>query len=96
VPESTVWRIVHDVSAGLAHIHGCGIVHLDVKPANLLISQAGVVKIGDFGMAADQGQGEDGHEVSRGTTGRGVVGCGVVWCGVVWCAVRCAPVPYTR
>ena len=58
-----MWRIVHDVAAGLAHIHGCGIVHLDVKPANLLISQEGVVKIGDFGMAADQGQGEDGHEV---------------------------------
>ena len=26
--ESTVWHIVHDVSAGLQHIHNCGVVHL--------------------------------------------------------------------
>ena len=26
--ESTIWHIIHDVSAGLQHIHNCGIVHL--------------------------------------------------------------------
>jgi serine/threonine protein kinase len=33
-----------------------------VKPANLLISMGGVIKIGDFGTAAELGKGEDGHE----------------------------------
>lgn len=37
-------------------------VHLDIKSANLLISAKGVVKIGDFGMAAAIDSREDGHE----------------------------------
>lgn len=44
------------------HIHNCGVVHLDIKPANLLISAHGVIKIGDFGMAASVGSKEDGKE----------------------------------
>jgi len=62
VPDDTVWRIVHDVSAGLSHIHSCGFVHLDIKPANLLITGQGTIQIGDFGMAAAIGSHEDGHE----------------------------------
>ena len=26
--ESTIWHLVHDISAGLQHIHNCGVVHL--------------------------------------------------------------------
>ena len=44
---------------GLAHIHSCDVVHLDIKPANLLISAKGVIKIGDFGLAASVGSKED-------------------------------------
>ena len=62
VPDKTVWHILHDVCAGLHHMHAAGMVHLDIKPANLLISDVGMVKIGDFGMAAEQGIGEDGRE----------------------------------
>jgi len=62
VPEDALWHIMHDVASGLEHIHSCGMVHLDIKPANLLISASGVVKIGDFGMAAAVGSKEDGHE----------------------------------
>jgi CheY-like chemotaxis protein/tRNA A-37 threonylcarbamoyl transferase component Bud32 len=36
---------------GLAYAHGHGIVHRDVKPANLLRDRAGVVKVADLGLA---------------------------------------------
>jgi serine/threonine protein kinase len=28
VPERTIWHVAHDTSAGLQHIHSCGMVHL--------------------------------------------------------------------
>ena len=62
ISDDTIWKIMHDASSGLQHIHKFGMVHLDVKPANLLIAEGGVVKIGDFGMTTEQGRGDDGHE----------------------------------
>jgi mitosis inhibitor protein kinase SWE1 len=62
VPNNTVWHVVHDVCAGLQHIHACGYVHLDIKPANLLITEGGTLQIGDFGMAAAIGRKGDDNE----------------------------------
>jgi tRNA A-37 threonylcarbamoyl transferase component Bud32 len=62
VPDLTLWHVFLDCICGLSHIHQCGIVHLDIKPANLLIDSEGRVLIGDFGMASEIGSKEDGHE----------------------------------
>ncbi|EXJ88700.1 WEE/WEE-UNCLASSIFIED protein kinase [Capronia coronata CBS 617.96] len=46
-----IWKILLELSMGLKHIHDCGFIHLDLKPANVLITFEGVLKIADFGMA---------------------------------------------
>jgi serine/threonine protein kinase len=40
-----------EVAAGLAHAHERGVVHRDVKPANVILSRQGEVKIVDFSIA---------------------------------------------
>ena len=46
-----IWKILLELSLGLRHIHDSGFIHLDLKPANVLITFEGVLKIADFGMA---------------------------------------------
>ena len=44
-PEATLAEVAAQALAGLAHLHARSVVHRDVKPANLLVSAAGEVKI---------------------------------------------------
>ncbi|CAN8105775.1 unnamed protein product [Discula destructiva] len=46
-----IWKILIEASLGLQSIHEAGIIHLDFKPANVLINYEGQLKIGDFGLA---------------------------------------------
>jgi serine/threonine-protein kinase len=57
VPPARALRIVAQVAGALGHAHRRGIVHRDVKPANVMLVQAGpgaggeVAKLTDFGIA---------------------------------------------
>ena len=44
--------------SGLHYAHGRGVLHRDVKPANVLIAEDGTVKVTDFGIARVLGGGE--------------------------------------
>ncbi|XP_057435115.1 serine/threonine-protein kinase STY46-like isoform X2 [Lotus japonicus] len=44
-------KVAIDVSKGMEYLHQCGIIHRDLKTANLLIDENGVVKVADFGVA---------------------------------------------
>ncbi len=46
-----VLRLMAQVFDGLAAIHRAGIIHRDIKPQNLLLTEEGSIKIADFGIA---------------------------------------------
>jgi hypothetical protein len=50
VPELALC-LLRPVLDALAHAHAEGVIHRDVKPANILLSRDGRVKLGDFGIA---------------------------------------------
>lgn len=56
LPVTVTAALAVDVLSALAHAHDRGIIHRDVKPANLLLESAGTVKVADFGIAKSMGE----------------------------------------
>ncbi|KAK1934258.1 Serine/threonine-protein kinase PLK4 [Phytophthora citrophthora] len=53
--EQLVKRLFRQVVAGVVYLHASGVIHRDLKLANLLLTDTGNVKISDFGLAARLG-----------------------------------------
>ncbi len=68
LPSDEVARIGAGVARALAYLHGEGIVHRDVKPANILVDPSGAPRLCDLGLARDL-EGESEATASGDTLG---------------------------
>lgn len=51
LPVALCLRYAKDIARALSHLHAHGVVHLDVKPANVLLAHEGRCKLADFGCS---------------------------------------------
>ena len=51
LPVATASRLASEVASALTYAHALGVIHRDVKPANILVSAGGHALLTDFGIA---------------------------------------------
>src|SRR6266705_2109483 len=70
VPPQQVFAVMHGILQALDYAHRHAIVHRDMKPENVLLSDEGDVKVADFGIArlTDDSAGPGSTATKTGTT----------------------------
>jgi serine/threonine protein kinase len=60
IPLDVALSIAQFIVRGLAYVHENQVLHLDIKPANILLTRQGIIKVADFGLARiyDEGKSE--------------------------------------
>jgi serine/threonine-protein kinase len=59
LPAARAAQVASEVAAALGFAHRNGVVHRDVKPGNILVTESGDVKVADFGIARVANAGTD-------------------------------------
>ncbi|KNC82592.1 STE/STE11/CDC15 protein kinase [Sphaeroforma arctica JP610] len=62
-PERLISVYTKQVLVGLTYLHDQGVIHRDIKGANILTTKAGTVKLADFGVATQLQDQEEGSVV---------------------------------
>jgi len=62
--ESQVSHYTRQILQGLKYLHGCNVIHRDLKCANILVTEFGNIKLADFGLSKCM---EDGQSLKPGS-----------------------------
>ncbi len=62
----TALNIIRQVLSGLDALHASGIIHCDIKPENLLLTDEQTIKIADFGIASLPTDRKSAEDIARG------------------------------
>jgi len=53
LPRDYVWAVIREVGSGLAHAHDRRVIHGDLKPQNVMVTNDGELRILDFGTSRE-------------------------------------------
>ncbi len=68
MPRPQAWALIRQIASGLEHAHSRKIVHADLKPQNIMVTECGEVRILDFGSSYQVAKEPQAEPPWRGST----------------------------
>lgn len=66
IGDSLVWGYFIDILLAVSHLHRNNLIHCDIKPANVFLTENNVCKLGDFGLLFNEKTDVRHHDMDEG------------------------------